>query len=170
MPKFSAAFHLVRSQPELDFVDVSLNTDNQLFVDPFPLSQKADRWSQEAHLTVVTFFQSIIDSIRQGKPRAKPPTCIAMLAPSIFELAKASESRMILCRRLGRGASHRSNLGRQLYAVVSIGITRTRCCLIETQHLLARPSERLDPDSKRLCGKPVNSSLARLWEDDVSFF
>jgi hypothetical protein len=32
MPNFSAAFGLAKTQPELDFVDVSLNTDNRLFV------------------------------------------------------------------------------------------------------------------------------------------
>ncbi len=72
MPRFSVAFHLTRTQPELDFVDVSLNTDNRLFIDPFALSQKVDRWSSDAHHTVVTFFQSIIDEIRQGNEgRAK---------------------------------------------------------------------------------------------------
>src|SRR5712692_3754680 len=67
MPIFSVAFGVRKTQPELDFVDVSLNTDNRLFVDPFALSQRPDRWSQNAHLTVVTFFQAIIDDIRAGR-------------------------------------------------------------------------------------------------------
>jgi hypothetical protein len=66
MLNFSAAFGLTKTQPELDFVDVSLNKDNRLFLDPFALSQKTDRWSEDAHHTVVSFFQSIIDNIRQG--------------------------------------------------------------------------------------------------------
>jgi len=64
MPTFAHAFQLSKTQPELDFVDVSLNTDNRLFVDPFALSQKTDRWSQDAHRTLISFFQAIIDSIR----------------------------------------------------------------------------------------------------------
>lgn len=72
MPTFSTEFNLGKTQPELDFVDVSLNTDNRLFVDPFALSQKLDRWSQDAHQTLVSFFQAIIDSIRGGdENRAK---------------------------------------------------------------------------------------------------
>jgi len=43
MPNFSTEFNLEKTQPELDFVDISLSTDNRLFVDPFALSQKADR-------------------------------------------------------------------------------------------------------------------------------
>jgi hypothetical protein len=66
MPTFSQVFNISKSQPELDFVDVSLTTDNRLFVDPFALSQKLDRWSQDAHHTLVTFFQRIVDDIRSG--------------------------------------------------------------------------------------------------------
>jgi len=66
MPKFSTAFNIAKTQPELDFVDVSLLTDNLLFVDPFSLSQKPDRWSQDANRTVITFFQRIVDDIRSG--------------------------------------------------------------------------------------------------------
>lgn len=67
MPKFSRAFNLGMTQPELDFVDVSLQTDNLLFVDPFSLSQKPDRWSQDANRTLITFFQRIVDDIRRGR-------------------------------------------------------------------------------------------------------
>jgi hypothetical protein len=45
MPRFSAAFHIGKTQAELDFVDVSLTTDNLLFPDPFVLSQRVDHWS-----------------------------------------------------------------------------------------------------------------------------
>jgi len=66
MPKFSTAFQIAKAQAELDFVDVSLTTDNLLFLDPFALSQRPDRWSQDAHHTLVTFFQHLIDEIRDG--------------------------------------------------------------------------------------------------------
>jgi hypothetical protein len=66
MPRFSIAFNIEKTQAELDFVDVSLTTDNLLFLDPFALSQRLDRWSQDAHRTVVTFFQNVIDDIRSG--------------------------------------------------------------------------------------------------------
>ena len=35
MPTFSTAFGLGKTQLELDFVDVALQRDNRLFIDPF---------------------------------------------------------------------------------------------------------------------------------------
>src|ERR1700722_1199306 len=64
---FSIAFKLGATQGELDFVDVPLNGDIALFVDPFAISQRSDRWSIEAHRTLVSFFQAIIDAIRSRK-------------------------------------------------------------------------------------------------------
>jgi hypothetical protein len=55
MPTVSQAFRLNKSQLELDFVDVSLNKDNPLFLDPFAVAQQVDRWSQEAARTIGTF-------------------------------------------------------------------------------------------------------------------
>ena len=55
MPTFSQAFRLGKSQPELDFVDVSLLRDNRLFLDPFGIAQRLDRWSRDAAATVAMF-------------------------------------------------------------------------------------------------------------------
>jgi hypothetical protein len=66
MPTFSQAFGLGKSQSELDFVDIALARDNQLFLDPFSVSQELDRWSRDAATTVGMFFQQVIDDIRGG--------------------------------------------------------------------------------------------------------
>jgi hypothetical protein len=66
MPTFSQAFGLGKSQPELDFVDIALSRDNQLFLDPFSVAQELDRWSRDAATTVGMFFQQLIDDIRGG--------------------------------------------------------------------------------------------------------
>ncbi len=67
MPKVSQAFGLQNQQPELDFVDVELREDTCLFVDPLGLSQRVDRWSRDAHATLVTYFQAIVDHIRSRR-------------------------------------------------------------------------------------------------------
>lgn len=67
MPTFSQAFRLNKTQAELDFVDVPLHTDISLFLDPFALSQRVDRWSQECHATLLGFFQRVVDSIRSRR-------------------------------------------------------------------------------------------------------
>lgn len=53
-------FNLNRKQNELDFVDIDFNNDTPLFIDPYFLSIREDRWSQEANSTLESFFQYII--------------------------------------------------------------------------------------------------------------
>jgi hypothetical protein len=60
-------FGLGKTQPELDFVNVDVDGDLPLFVDPFALSQRPDPWSKSAHATLVGFFQKIIDHVRAGR-------------------------------------------------------------------------------------------------------
>ncbi|HVS27128.1 MAG TPA: hypothetical protein VHE58_07520 [Burkholderiales bacterium] len=64
---FSQHFGLDKSQGELDFVDVPLNRDIALFVDPFAISQRPDRWSQDSHAHLLAFFQKVVDSIRSNR-------------------------------------------------------------------------------------------------------
>lgn len=67
MSTFSQHFDLSKSQGELDFVDVKLTRDTPLFLDPFAISQRVDRWSQDAHAHLMAFFQQLIDRIRSGR-------------------------------------------------------------------------------------------------------
>jgi hypothetical protein len=67
MPTFASAFRLGKSQSELDFVDIALQRDNRLFLDPFAISQKLDRWSQSAASTIRIFFQQVVDDIRANR-------------------------------------------------------------------------------------------------------
>jgi hypothetical protein len=62
--RVSECFQLGKTQSELDFVDVNIDVDNFLFVDPFAISQRPDPWSQDAHQTIVDFFQRIVNLIR----------------------------------------------------------------------------------------------------------
>jgi hypothetical protein len=67
--RISKIFNLTKSQYELDFVDIDINHDLPLFLDPYYLSLKRDNWSTKASLTVKSFFQKIIDLIRRGKDK-----------------------------------------------------------------------------------------------------
>lgn len=64
--KISQLFGLNKSQAELDFVDIDPTEDLPLFLDPFFLSIKKDNWSHEATLTLRSFFQQLIDLIRNN--------------------------------------------------------------------------------------------------------
>jgi hypothetical protein len=61
---FSDRFQLNRVQAELDFVDVELNQDQPLFLDPYALQVRGDPWSADCSQTVSMFFQTLVDAIR----------------------------------------------------------------------------------------------------------
>ena len=63
MSLFSEVFGLGKSQFELDFVDVPIDGDILLFVDPFGISQRVDPWSQQCNRAIVSFFQRVVDAI-----------------------------------------------------------------------------------------------------------
>lgn len=65
--RFSEYFKLNKSQAELDFVDVVLNRDTPLFIDPYAVGQSPDQWSTECHHLILDYFQKAIDAIREGK-------------------------------------------------------------------------------------------------------
>ncbi len=64
--KISQIFELEKTQAELDFVDIDVNRDLPLFLDPFFLGLRKDKWSTEATLTLRSFFQKLINLIRSG--------------------------------------------------------------------------------------------------------
>ncbi|STX28462.1 Uncharacterised protein [Legionella beliardensis] len=59
--RISQVFNLNKSQAELDFIDIELETDISLFLDPHFLANKNDRWSQEATRTIRSFFQHLLN-------------------------------------------------------------------------------------------------------------
>jgi hypothetical protein len=65
--KISERYGLNKSQAQLDFVDIDPSMDTPLFLDPFFLSKRKDRWSFEASNTIRDFFQRVIDLIRSNR-------------------------------------------------------------------------------------------------------
>lgn len=64
--RFSEYFNLDKKQNELDFVDIPIDTDIALFIDPFVLAKREDELSIEASQVVSSFFQEVITLIRSG--------------------------------------------------------------------------------------------------------
>lgn len=64
--RFSDHFNIRQSQAELDFVDIPLDTDIELFVDPYALSLESSPWFSECNNLVVDFFHLVVDSIAHG--------------------------------------------------------------------------------------------------------
>lgn len=64
--RFSDYYGLNKSQSELDFVDIPLDTDIRLYVDPYALSVSGDDWLRECGNIVVNFFEFFVKNIRDG--------------------------------------------------------------------------------------------------------
>lgn len=64
--RFSEYFELNASQAELDFVDVPIDTDVLLFVDPYALSVRTEPWFVECTNMVVDYFGLVLTAIREN--------------------------------------------------------------------------------------------------------
>ncbi|WP_299433872.1 hypothetical protein [uncultured Maribacter sp.] len=65
--KISERYNLSKTQAELDFIDIDTSEDMPLFLDPFFLGTRTDKWSINASRTIRSFFQKVIDLIISKK-------------------------------------------------------------------------------------------------------
>ena len=65
--RFSQHFNLNKSQAELDFVDVFINDDIPLYIDPYVFNLRTDEWSMECNDLIVDFFSTVINAIRNNR-------------------------------------------------------------------------------------------------------
>ena len=63
---FAQIFGLGLEQPQLDFVNITPESDTPLFIDPFALSIRTDAWSEKCHQHITHFFQTALEHIRAG--------------------------------------------------------------------------------------------------------
>ena len=66
MARVSVQFQLGKQQGELDFVDVEMTSDMPLFLDPFAIGQRPDKWSQDCHVVLKDYFQEVVTSIKDN--------------------------------------------------------------------------------------------------------
>lgn len=64
--KFTEFFGLNVAQDELDFLDIYAHQDIALFLDPFGISAMGTNWSRECEVQIATYFQYLLDSIKNG--------------------------------------------------------------------------------------------------------
>lgn len=63
MARISEHFGLDHAQAALDFVDVELQTDNHLHIDPFAIQNRNDMWSANCGDHIRSFFQAILEAL-----------------------------------------------------------------------------------------------------------
>lgn len=65
--KVSEYFGLNRTQPYLDFVDVPLHTDLEVFIDPVAVKSLDSPWGNELSSLLQTFFETVLRLIKSGE-------------------------------------------------------------------------------------------------------
>lgn len=101
--KFSEHYGLGKHQSQLDFIDISLEGDIPLYIDPTSFVSRTDDWSDYCHSLIISFFQNLIDLIR-----------LADRNKAIDLLSKLSEPEETML-----GVSKTGNKGRGIGAIQS---------------------------------------------------
>lgn len=65
--RLSEHFGLNLNQSHLDFVDIPLDTDIQLFIDPYAVATAGTTFSNRCHKFAKAFFQNVLDKLRSGE-------------------------------------------------------------------------------------------------------
>lgn len=102
--RVSKYFKLNKKQFELDFVDVELNGDMPLFIDPYALSKREDLFSMESNQLIVSFFQKVIDDIKNSR--------YDLAQQNLNFLSEPNETRLGLSSKkpLGKGVSGKQSV------------------------------------------------------------
>ena len=87
--KFSKAFGLNKVQAELDFVDIDVDGDTSLYVDPFALSIRKDDWSLRCTRHITSFFQSALTAIHNDDRDAAERILNHLSEPNETRLGKS---------------------------------------------------------------------------------
>ena len=64
---FSAFFGVDLPQYELPFVDFNLFSDVPLYIDPYAITKSPTDLAAKCHNTIISYFQTLLNSIRQGQ-------------------------------------------------------------------------------------------------------
>jgi len=98
--KLSTYLKLGVTQHEIDFVDIDIENDTPLFIDPHFLASRCDPWSRDATGSIRSFFRHFLTLVRSGNQE---------LALELFlSLREPNETRLGLSkgRSQGRGVGH----------------------------------------------------------------
>lgn len=92
--RVSEYFQLGKTQPYLDFVDVRLETDIEVFVDPSALRGMKSVWGHECASLVKNYFELVLDRIKAGRDAEAQALLSCLNERNEFHLGySAGESR-----------------------------------------------------------------------------
>ncbi|WP_207260461.1 hypothetical protein [Desulfovibrio sp. Huiquan2017] len=105
-PRFSEYFKIDKSQAELDFVDIELDRDMPLFVDPYAISIYPGEWYSDCNEIIVDFFSTLVKLISSGSFEEAKSILIHFREPNSTRLGLSKGSP----RGSGIGTGYASSL------------------------------------------------------------
>lgn len=66
---FNEYFNLNKSEAELEFINIPVNTDIELFIDPYVISKIPGVWYAEANNLIVDFFEKLVQNMHNGNQK-----------------------------------------------------------------------------------------------------
>lgn len=87
----SKYFGLNKSQAELEFLDVIIDADTKLFIDPTALHLMNNEWSKECEYLIREYFRKVIIYIKQGNRRKAIAFLSALNEPNETHLGLSKE-------------------------------------------------------------------------------
>lgn len=64
--RVSEYYRLGRTQPGLDFVDIDIENDTPVYIDPSAIKNLSDEWARQCLNMLSTFFDSVLDAIKSN--------------------------------------------------------------------------------------------------------
>src|SRR5690349_4259050 len=95
--RVSEYFKLSLTQPSLDFVDVPINGDVRLFIDPTALSLLDTEWGAHCRSLIRDYFTLVLETIKAGDEGSAKKLLSALNEPNETHLGYSAD------KSLGRG-------------------------------------------------------------------
>jgi hypothetical protein len=88
--RVSQYYHLGRTQPTLDFVDVAVDGDTSVFVDPTAIRTLASEWGQDCVALLQSYFDAVLASVKKGDDELALALLAALREPNDARLGLSS--------------------------------------------------------------------------------
>lgn len=105
--RVSDYFSLKTTQPSLDFVDVDLEKDIRLFIDPSALYLLTTEWGSRCRNLIKSFFGTVLESIKNGDNDGAKKL--------LAQLSEPNETHLGLSRNKSQGRGMGSSLAEQMW-------------------------------------------------------
>ncbi|CAM3256337.1 hypothetical protein LAHI110946_12450 [Lactococcus hircilactis] len=85
----SSYFNLNKTQSELEFLDVRLDTDVRLYIDPAAFIALDNNWGQKCTKIIKDYFQKVINYIKQGNKKKASDLLSGLREPNEIHLGNS---------------------------------------------------------------------------------